>query len=124
MDSLPTGWESDFDGLRWLYRYTRTGLTQSCFPKPGDEFPQFDAPDARRIAFTPEGRLAYEKQLRLRKDGPLNHGSGSAGKGKGGTKDDKFGTMSATGYFDPSGLMYSGEGVDDTDLAPIDYAPQ
>lgn len=34
---LPQGWEADYDGSRWFYRYAPTGLTQSKFPKPGDE---------------------------------------------------------------------------------------
>lgn len=37
MASFPDGWESDFDGERWFYRYKPTGFTQYHFPKAGDE---------------------------------------------------------------------------------------
>lgn len=82
MDGLPTGWESDYDGTRWLYRYAPTGRIQFTFPKPGDEFPQFDAPGAGRIALTPEDQLAYELQLNWQKEGMHSQGSMIPRKGK------------------------------------------
>lgn len=119
-NGLPSGWESDYDGSRWLYRYEPTGHTQFTFPKAGDEFPEFDALGAGPIAFTPEERLAYEKQLRLRKDGS-SKGSDAAVKAKAAKKDD-FGTMVASGYFDPSGFMYLGS--EDVGLTPVDDGPE
>lgn len=122
MDGLPVGWESDYDGSRWLYRFTPTGHTQFGFPKPGDEFPQFDTPGAGPIAFTSDERLMYEQQLKLRGAGLSTSESPATGKGKAGTKNDNFGTKSTSGYFDPSGFMYLGEGEDDvedySDTAP------
>ncbi|CAK7268777.1 hypothetical protein SEPCBS57363_003264 [Sporothrix epigloea] len=38
MASLPQGWESDYDGNRWFFRYKPTGAVQYMFPKEGDEF--------------------------------------------------------------------------------------
>ncbi len=39
MATLPEGWEADYDGARWYYRYKTTGLTQYHFPKDGDVSP-------------------------------------------------------------------------------------
>ncbi len=36
MAALPEGWEADYDGTRWFYRYKPLGLTQYRFPKDGD----------------------------------------------------------------------------------------
>lgn len=119
VDGLPPGWESDYDGTRWLYRYAPTGRMQFNFPNPGDEFPQFDAPGAGRIALTPDDRLAYELQLKWQKEGKFGQGSTIPRKGKVGTKDDNFGTKTASGYFDPSGFMYLGEGLSDGELTPV-----
>ncbi|RYP67602.1 hypothetical protein DL771_007154 [Monosporascus sp. 5C6A] len=110
MLGLPEGWESDYDGQRWFYRYKPNGLTQFQFPRPGDEFPTFVGDDGE---LEPEERLASELQLRQRKAQELNsHGDtqrSSSGRKKKveEVKDDGF-LMGAAGYFDPSGFMYLG----------------
>ena len=44
-EALPDGWEADYDGSRWLYRFMPTDLVQYHFPLPGDEFPgSFEEP--------------------------------------------------------------------------------
>ncbi|RYP34329.1 hypothetical protein DL767_004323 [Monosporascus sp. MG133] len=110
MLGLPEGWESDYDGQRWFYRYKPNGLTQFQFPQPGDEFPSFVGDDGE---LEPEERLASELQLRQRNAQELNtHGDTKRSRsGRKKTveriKDDEF-SMGATGYFDPSSFMYFG----------------
>lgn len=119
MASLPPGWESDYDGSRWLYRYTPTGLTQFAFPKPGDEFPDFDAPGAGPITLAPEERLASERQIKLRQKGISSAGEVSIASRENENKDNKLDRMSATGYFDPSAFMYYQGDEDDGESTPI-----
>lgn len=119
MANLPPGWEPDYDGSRWLYRYLPTGLTQFTFPKPGDEFPAFVAPGAGPLSLAPEERLASEKQIKLRKKGVANVEEAQNDFDRDGKKTGSFTGMSATGYFDPSEFMYYGEGGDDGELTPI-----
>ncbi len=49
MATLPQGWEADYDGARWFYRYTATGVTQFRFPKDGDVRSSLLAPALDRI---------------------------------------------------------------------------
>ena len=50
MTNLPDGWEIDYDGSRWFYRFIPTGLVQHQFPNPGDEFPDnFQAPTLSKL---------------------------------------------------------------------------
>ncbi|KIH91105.1 hypothetical protein SPBR_01190 [Sporothrix brasiliensis 5110] len=68
MTSLPEGWESDYDGSRWFFRYKPTGAVQFMFPKPGDEFPEyFDnfGPVAQSYIPTPEESLESDRQRRM-----------------------------------------------------------
>ncbi|KAI1462387.1 hypothetical protein F4805DRAFT_452923 [Annulohypoxylon moriforme] len=100
MALLPEGWEADYDGTRWFYRYKATGLTQYHFPRSGDEFPELVG-----LGF---GAL----------DGP-NHGDVATKPSENGTvkaasKDEKD-LMSATGYFDPDQFMYFGL----NDVSPV-----
>ncbi|PNP53450.1 hypothetical protein THARTR1_06144 [Trichoderma harzianum] len=64
MATLPTGWEWDYDGSRWLYRYKPTGHVQYHFPNAGDEFPDYI--DARSPApdLAPEERLESQQQVK------------------------------------------------------------
>ncbi|CAK7241239.1 MAG: hypothetical protein STHCBS139747_002699 [Sporothrix thermara] len=67
MASLPEGWESDYDGNRWFFRYKATGAVQYIFPKEGDEFPEyFDnfGPISQSYTPTPEERLESDRQRR------------------------------------------------------------
>ncbi|TPX13469.1 uncharacterized protein E0L32_006199 [Thyridium curvatum] len=67
MSSLPDGWESDYDGSRWFFRYKPTGLVQYHFPQAGDEYSEYygsfgdAAPD-----LAPEELLESERQLKRR----------------------------------------------------------
>ncbi|KAK1761017.1 hypothetical protein QBC47DRAFT_356143 [Echria macrotheca] len=66
MASLPAGWESDYDGNRWFFRYKPTGIVQFTFPKPGDEFPEFVDASAPPIDLPPEERLVSQQQVKRR----------------------------------------------------------
>lgn len=116
---LPEGWESDYDGERWFYRFKPNGLTQFQFPQPGDEFPNFVGAN---VELEPEERLASERQLRKRNtlgsDNPGYTKRSGSGRKKvvENTGKDEF-VMSATGYFDPSSFMYFGsDDQDNTDI--------
>ncbi|RYO89036.1 hypothetical protein DL763_005790 [Monosporascus cannonballus] len=110
MFGLPEGWESDYDGQRWFYRYKPNGLIQFQFPQPGDEFPNFVGDDGE---LEPEERLASELQLRQKKaqesnsDGDTKRSSSRRKKTVEEINDDES-FMGATGYFDPSSFMYFG----------------
>ncbi|KAI1131210.1 hypothetical protein F5Y10DRAFT_234057 [Nemania abortiva] len=115
MTGLPDGWESDYDGTRWFYRYTATGSVQYHFPQPGDEYAEFLV-DAGTGPFqlTPEESLAIEQQQTKRRsisgseDDTTNSTktSGSKREKKKIQAIEEEDGMSATGYFDPSSFMY------------------
>ncbi|KAK8001124.1 hypothetical protein PG991_013346 [Apiospora marii] len=111
MSALPEGWEWDYDGTRWLYRYKPTGLVQYHFPKPGDEFPEYVGFGIGSFDLEPEERLASDMQMKRRdtqsgtQDGAVS--SSSQRKKKQTAEIDEIG---ATGYFDPEGFMYLGPG--------------
>ncbi|ETS77235.1 hypothetical protein PFICI_11109 [Pestalotiopsis fici W106-1] len=92
MTSLAPGWEADYDGSRWFYRYKSTGLTQYTFPKAGDEFPEHIGAGSESFGLAPEERLASDRQVKKR-------GSSDSPQTQGPT--EVVGGMSATGYFDP-----------------------
>ncbi|KAI1215127.1 uncharacterized protein F4807DRAFT_455578 [Annulohypoxylon truncatum] len=100
MALLPEGWEADYDGTRWLYRYKATGLTQYHFPRSGDEFPELvglgfgtlDGTNHSDVATKPGG------------NGPVKAASGN-----------ETDLMGATGYFDPDQFMYFGL----NDVSPV-----
>ncbi|CAJ2507205.1 Uu.00g083910.m01.CDS01 [Anthostomella pinea] len=123
MLGLPEGWESDYGGSRWFYRYKPTGLTQFQFPKPGDEFPQFFDSGFGPLDVAPEERLAIERQAKRRSDCdgdnyPENNSrTGDTGRSKVPTLEEKE-PMSATGYFDTGSYMYFGPGTYN-DVSPV-----
>ncbi|KAI1495953.1 hypothetical protein F5X99DRAFT_422496 [Biscogniauxia marginata] len=122
MAGLPKGWESDYDGSRWFYRYKPTGLTQFNFPKPGDEFPEFVGIGFGPLDLAPEERLASEQQIKRRtSDGSNNAGNvsraGSNGRKKVTPVEEGY-EMGATGYFDPDSFMYFGPGGHN-DVSPV-----
>ncbi|KAF7519580.1 hypothetical protein G7054_g13040 [Neopestalotiopsis clavispora] len=92
MSGLAPGWEADYDGSRWFYRYKSTGLTQYTFPKAGDEFPEHIGSGTESFGLAPEERLASDRQVKKRgsSDSPIAQGPTEVVSG-----------MSATGYFDP-----------------------
>ncbi|KAI8960139.1 hypothetical protein F5Y11DRAFT_330912 [Daldinia sp. FL1419] len=102
MAHLPEGWESDYDGSRWFYRYKTTGLTQYHFPRPGDEFPELVGVGFGPLELGPESKLVNEYGV-ARKGVP----NGTSNNGVT-TPTDRNDDMSATGYFDPDNFMYFG----------------
>ncbi|KAL8343399.1 hypothetical protein RB598_004648 [Gaeumannomyces tritici] len=64
MSGLPEGWESDYDGSRWYYRYKATGMTQFQFPQPGDEFSEYFGSFAGPVSLAPEERLESDRQIK------------------------------------------------------------
>ncbi|KAK7953256.1 hypothetical protein PG988_013950 [Apiospora saccharicola] len=112
MSALPEGWEWDYDGTRWLYRYKPTGLVQYHFPKPGDEFPEYVGFGVDSFNLEPEERLASDMQMKRRDTQSGTQGGDVAShssqrKKKQAAEIDEIG---ATGYFDPEGFMYLGPG--------------
>ncbi|KAL5606585.1 uncharacterized protein BROUX77_003778 [Berkeleyomyces rouxiae] len=120
MDSgLPEGWESDYDGKRWLYRYKATGAVQYRWPQPGDEYPDFV--DSGIDAMEPEDRLATQQQSRSRKanvnetrkphDSRMSATAGPVSF----YNNEEFGNIE---FFQPDALMYMGPGAY-TDISPM-----
>ncbi|KAL8377970.1 hypothetical protein RB595_008587 [Gaeumannomyces hyphopodioides] len=66
MSALPEGWESDYDGARWYYRYKATGMTQFQFPQPGDEFSEYFGSFAGPVSLAPEEKLESDRQMKRR----------------------------------------------------------
>ena len=66
MSGLPKGWEMDYDGTRWFYRYRPNDHVQYHFPAEGDEFPSFVDAAAPAPDLAPEERLESQQQLRRR----------------------------------------------------------
>ncbi|KAM5344997.1 hypothetical protein ACJ41O_010859 [Fusarium nematophilum] len=64
MATLPEGWEWDYDGTRWFYKYKPNGHIQYHFPKEGDEFPDFVDAGAPIPDLAPEERLESQQQVR------------------------------------------------------------
>lgn len=112
MSALPEGWEWDYDGTRWLYRYKPTGLVQYHFPKPGDEFPEYVGFGIGSSDLEPEERLASDMQMK-RRDAQSGTQSSSVPNSSSQRKKKQVGEsdeIGATGYFDPEGFMYLGPG--------------
>ncbi|KAJ0163066.1 hypothetical protein CTA2_3561 [Colletotrichum tanaceti] len=128
MSGLPPGWEWDYDGARWFYRYKPNGHVQFHFPKEGDEFPDFVDNFAPAPELAPEEKLESQQQLKRRTTldvdpvskmratgGPLNDfGMNRSGFGGPLGKDDDEDDF----YFQPENLMYLGPG------AYIDVSPE
>ncbi|KAK0760412.1 hypothetical protein N5P37_007499 [Trichoderma harzianum] len=137
MATLPTGWEWDYDGSRWLYRYKPTGHVQYHFPNAGDEFPDYI--DARSPApdLAPEERL--ESQQQVKRHASVS-GTGRAGEDRDGWRsrmsataqpvsavwEDDFGREDShveeaeeeEGVFQPENFMFLGPGAY-TDVSPL-----
>ncbi|KAL7925595.1 hypothetical protein ACQKWADRAFT_284513 [Trichoderma austrokoningii] len=64
MATLPSGWEFDYDGHRWLYRYKPTGHVQYHFPNVGDEFPAFIDAASPAPVLAPEEKLESQQQVK------------------------------------------------------------
>ncbi|GAW18935.1 hypothetical protein ANO14919_084180 [Xylariales sp. No.14919] len=114
MMSLPDGWQSDYDGTRWLFRHKAMGVEQYHFPQPGDEWAGFlhDA-GAGPVELTPEESLAIEQRAKRRSISGWENDTKSNTKSSGGKREKKKiedieeeNAMSATGYYDP--MFYLG----------------
>ncbi|KAL2881077.1 hypothetical protein SGCOL_003736 [Colletotrichum sp. CLE4] len=128
MAALPTGWEWDYDGSRWLYRYRPNGHEQFHFPKEGDEFPDFVDCFSPAPELAPEEKLESQQQLKRRTTadanpvpqmratgGPMSDfGMSRSGFGgpMGNDDDDSDGFC-----FQPENFMYLGPGAYD-DISP------
>ncbi|GKT41078.1 uncharacterized protein ColSpa_01259 [Colletotrichum spaethianum] len=127
MSGLPPGWEWDYDGARWFYRYKPNGHVQFHFPKEGDEFPDFIDNFAPVPDLAPEEKLESQQQLKRRTTvdtdpqskmratgGPLTdfgmNRSGFGGPMSNDDDDDGF-------FFQPENFMYLGPGAY-TDVSP------
>ncbi|SPO06024.1 uncharacterized protein DNG_08713 [Cephalotrichum gorgonifer] len=124
-NNIPPGWDLDYDGNRWFYRFRSSGIIQYTFPKDGDEFPDFVDASAPVPVLAPEERLESQQQIRRR---------GITGDGNGRTQSKtKPSEMGATGgpvsteweddggddeYFQPENFMYLGPGAY-TDVSPL-----
>ncbi|TFB04627.1 hypothetical protein CCMA1212_003980 [Trichoderma ghanense] len=92
MATLPAGWEWDYDGSRWLYRYKPTGHVQYHFPSAGDEFPDYIDASSPAPDLAPEERLESQQQVK-------RHASVGGVPGRAAAREDRDGwrsRMSAT----------------------------
>ncbi|KAM0280081.1 hypothetical protein ACHAQH_004277 [Verticillium albo-atrum] len=138
MSALPSGWESDYDGSRWFYRYRPTGQVQFHFPQDGDEFPDFVDAYAPAPDLAPEEKLESQQQVKRKTEPPENNVKGfgkstmraTAGPSSGGlgfrsgptgkqqqspTDDDDEG---AAFYYQPESFMFLGPGAY-SDVSPL-----
>ncbi|KAK1996346.1 hypothetical protein LX36DRAFT_121882 [Colletotrichum falcatum] len=128
MPGLPPGWEWDYDGARWFYRYKPNGHVQFHFPKEGDEFPDFIDNFAPAPELAPEEKLESQQQLKRRTTietdpkskmrataGPLpDFGMDRTGFGGPLNNDNDD---DANFFFQPENFMYLGPGAY-TDISP------
>lgn len=127
MSGLPAGWESDYDGSRWFFRYKPTGLVQYTFPKPGDEFPEFPGfmhDFSPPPVLTPEERLESQQQVKRYSTTGYRNSSRRNNRGRPGDatsraigeQDDSDGDG---GYiWQPESFMYLGPGSYN-DVSPV-----
>lgn len=122
MNNLPPGWDLDYDGSRWFYKYRSTGLIQYTFPQEGDEFPDFVDARAPAPALAPEERLESQQQVRRRGDTGGGYGLKGRVPGMGATGGPVSTTWDDSddggdGHFQPENFMFLGPGVSN-DISP------
>ncbi|PKS08018.1 hypothetical protein jhhlp_006630 [Lomentospora prolificans] len=130
MPDLPPGWDIDYDGNRWFYRYKPTGLIQYTFPKEGDEYPEYIDAASPAPTLAPEERLESQQQIK-RKVTAQGPAGGSHGSSRGPVMSATGGPLStawdggfgdddedAGGVFQPESFMYLGPGAY-TDISPL-----
>lgn len=123
MSNLPPGWDLDYDGSRWFYKFRSSGLTQYTFPQEGDEFPDFVDASAPAPTLAPEEKLESQQQVKRRGDTTVGNGRRSKSSGMSATggpvsttwEDDDDGDY---GYFQPENFMFLGPGAY-TDVSPL-----
>lgn len=125
MASLPEGWEWDYDGQRWFYKYNPTGHIQYHFPQEGDEFAAFLNNTTTSIEPTPEEQLASKQQLKstarpTRQTLAPSHGGTEMGSLARPVSDiwDGQGDGDDDGVFQPENFMYLGPGAY-TEVSPL-----
>ncbi|OLN86951.1 hypothetical protein CCHL11_04560 [Colletotrichum chlorophyti] len=129
MSGLPPGWEWDYDGTRWFYRYKPNGHVQFHFPKEGDEFPDFIDAFSPVPELAPEEKLESQQQLKRRTThdpdpkskmhatgGPLKDFGSGPRTGFGGPLAD-VDDGADDFFFQPENFMYLGPGAY-TDVSP------
>ncbi|KAI1084187.1 hypothetical protein F5B20DRAFT_287342 [Whalleya microplaca] len=120
MAGLPDGWEADYDGSRWFYRYKPTGLAQFKFPRLGDEFPELVGLGFGPLDLAPEDELASEQQAKRRSGLDRIYNVGEVKKTSGNAMEviNKEDVPRSRGYFDPGGFMYF-DPNEYTDISPV-----
>lgn len=110
MQVLPEGWELDYDGSRWIYHFTASGLTQYQFPKPGDEFPEF-AGVGGFFTMAPEDCLASDRQVKRQTMEEVGSGTIEPSTTQRRKKSmENIKEVAAAEYFDTEKFMYLGPG--------------
>ncbi|KAK4242233.1 hypothetical protein C8A03DRAFT_11540 [Achaetomium macrosporum] len=119
---LPMGWEWDYDGKRWFYRYIPTNHIQFTFPKPGDEFPEYVGDFAAPVDLAPEEKLVSQQQIKRRStlgDPSSKQASRASRRERAvssvNSEQDDGGSPF---WLQPDGLMYMGPGAY-TDISPL-----
>ena len=123
MSNLPPGWDLDYDGSRWFYKYRSSGLIQYTFPREGDEFPDYVDASAPAPALAPEERLESQQQVRRKGDVGIASApkpKSSAMSATGGPVSDTWDDGEDDGYahFQPENFMFLGPGAY-TDISPL-----
>ncbi|EGR49537.1 uncharacterized protein TRIREDRAFT_106342 [Trichoderma reesei QM6a] len=135
MATLPAGWEWDYDGSRWLYRYKPTGHVQYHFPKAGDEFPDYIDASSPAPDLAPEERLESQQQVKRHASvgGGITDGwrarMSATARPVSAVWDDDFGRdedvraqepepEDEEGVFQPENFMFLGPGTY-TDVSPL-----
>lgn len=131
MAGLPPGWEWDYDGTRWFYKYKPNGHVQYHFPTEGDEFPDFVVDGAPDPGLAPEERL--ESQQQVRRQTSTSEGTRSTARNSASGRNKTQMTAVARpvssmweddvdvqddGVFQPENFMYLGPGTY-TDVSPL-----
>ncbi|KAF4995156.1 hypothetical protein FGRMN_5294 [Fusarium graminum] len=124
MSGLPEGWDADYDGRRWFYKYKSTGHVQYHFPREGDEFPDFIDSFSPAPDLAPEERLASQRQTTTTKPPQLNPKKDDGGYGMSATARPVSTTWDGgfeeeePAVFQPENFMYLGPGAY-TDVSPL-----
>ncbi|EGY23608.1 uncharacterized protein VDAG_05046 [Verticillium dahliae VdLs.17] len=142
MSGLPSGWESDYNGSRWFYRYKPTGQIQFHFPQDGDEFPDFVDANAPAPDLAPEEKLESQQQVKRKTEPSENNEKGpaksltraTAGPSGGGLGSGTKPSRTAAGkqqlsptddddnggefYYQPESFMFLGPGAY-SDVSPL-----
>ncbi|UKZ72806.1 hypothetical protein TrVFT333_000443 [Trichoderma virens FT-333] len=118
MATLPTGWEWDYDGSRWLYRYKPTGHVQYHFPNAGDEFPDYVDATSPVPDLAPEERLEDGWRSRMSATAQPVSAVWDDDFAKEDNHADEADEAEEEGVFQPENFMFLGPGTY-TDVSPL-----